>query len=291
MTNVPTDPNGARPQGAAGDSRLFASLCADFDAVAGPDRADRLTLEWVERTVSTNTDLLERARRQAPARPVLLTATIQTGGRGRHGRNWHAEPGDSLLFSLAVPWRRGLSTAAPVTLAVGVVLAEALRGHGVPVQLRWPNDLLLEGRKLAGVLVEIGQDPWGGAALVVGVGVNLHLGASQRQRIGQPAAALSEWLAPEALEGLRGRLLAQLAMACLDAVQTCDREGLDRYRPRFEALFAFAGCPVALLQQGLPVLAGTALGIDEMGRLLLDDGQRVHAVVSGELSLRECEAP
>ncbi|HYA65186.1 MAG TPA: biotin--[acetyl-CoA-carboxylase] ligase, partial [Burkholderiaceae bacterium] len=151
-----------------------------------------LDLEVVVSTSSTNTDLIARARDEAPRRIVLRATARQSAGRGRLGRTWHGSSTGSVLFSLAVPWRGDPTSTATVTLACGLAVAECLRAHDVPAQVKWPNDILLHGRKLAGILAEAAEDPRGRKTLVIGMGLNLALDAAQRSAIGQPVAELAE---------------------------------------------------------------------------------------------------
>jgi BirA family biotin operon repressor/biotin-[acetyl-CoA-carboxylase] ligase len=214
---------------------------------------------------------------------VLRAALHQNAGRGRHGRRWFASPGSALLFSLAVPMAAGEDRIAAATLACGVGLAEALRAAGAPVQLKWPNDLLLDGRKLGGVLCELATDAVGRRTVVVGIGANVHLDPTVRDSIGRPAAALEE---TPAVEGPREALIAAIANAVLDALRLYDAEGFVPLQPRFMALFAHRDATVELLEMGSCVACGRALGVDGLGRLLLQTAQGLRACSSGELSLR-----
>jgi len=240
-------------------------------------------VEAVQETGSTNTDLLQRVRQAQPPHPLLRAARRQTAGRGRHGRRWFAAAGDALLFSLAVPMTADGARIAAATLACGVGVAETLRAAGVPVWLKWPNDLLLDGRKLGGVLCELAVDDDGRRTLVVGIGINLHLDTATRDSIGQPAAALDEAMAaPVQCEPLIGGV----ATAVLAALRLYDVQGFVPLQPRFMALFAQRDAAVDLLELGTRVASGRALGVDGEGRLLLETAQGLRACGSGELSLR-----
>lgn len=245
--------------------------------------APQFDVEAVRETGSTNTDLLQRARRAQPARPLLRAALQQTAGRGRHGRRWFAGAGNALLFSLAVSMKADGARLAAATLACGVGAAERLRAAGASVSLKWPNDLMFEGRKLGGVLCELAADDQGRRTLVVGIGINLHLDAATCDSIGQPAAALEHAMAPLAS---RESLIGGIATAVLDALQLYDEQGFVPLQPRFMALFAHRDAPVDLLELGTRVASGRALGVDGEGRLLLDTGQGLRVCSSGELSLR-----
>jgi BirA family biotin operon repressor/biotin-[acetyl-CoA-carboxylase] ligase len=267
--------------------------------VAARGRIAAPAIEAVLETGSTNADLLAQARAHAPAGPRLRACLSQTAGRGRMGRRWYATPGSALLFSLAVP----LGHAAPpvaATLVAAVVLADVLDaafGRTPPasqdtttpldLQLKWPNDLLLDGRKLGGVLAELAVDRAGARTLVLGVGLNLWLDAAARGSIGQPAAALAERVPLATLPARREELIGAAAAALVEAVQDCARRGFVPYQPRFMRRFALLGAEVDLIEQGARTAGGRVLGVDGEGRLLLERDGRVVAVASGEVSVRE----
>jgi BirA family biotin operon repressor/biotin-[acetyl-CoA-carboxylase] ligase len=247
-------------------------------------------VEVVDQTGSTNDDLLEVARLSAPARPTVRAALHQFAGRGRHGRRWHDARGRALLFSVMTAWLRDPAAASAVTVACGISVAELLRQRGIEARLKWPNDLLLSGRKLGGILTELAIDPHGRSSLVVGLGVNLCLDPETRVSIDQPAAALDERVVEARLVSERESWIGLLARAVLDAIERFQREGFAPFRARFEDLFSYAGRPVVLMQAGLPTLTGVAAGIDAEGRLLLSTDNGVQAISSGELSLRPADA-
>jgi len=252
--------------------------------------ADSVRVEAVEQTGSTNDDLLEVARLSAPHKPTVRAALHQFAGRGRHGRRWHDARGHALLFSVMTAWLRDPAAASAVTVACGISVAELLRQRGIEARLKWPNDLLLSGRKLGGILTELAIDSHGRTSLVVGLGVNLCLGPETRVSIDQPAAALDERIVEARLMSERESWIGLLARAVLDAIERFEREGFAPFRPRFEDLFCYSGRPVVLMQAGLPTMSGVAVGIDGEGRLLLSTDNAVQAVSSGELSLRPADA-
>ena len=247
---------------------------------------DSARVEVVEQTGSTNDDLLERARLAAAAVPTVRVAMHQFAGRGRHGRRWHDARGRALLFSVVTSWTSDPTAASAITLACGITVAETLRQRGIEARLKWPNDLLLSGRKLGGILTELAFDAQARASLVVGVGVNLCLDPETRVAIDQPAAALDERISEARLVSEREVWIGQLARAVLDAIESFEREGFAPFRARFEGLFAYAGRTVVVMQAGLPTLSGVPVGIDGSGRLLLSTESGVQAVASGELSVR-----
>ena len=144
-------------------------------------------------------------------------------------------------------WDGDPAAASAVTLACGIAVAETLRQRGIEAKLKWPNDLLLLGRKLGGILTELAFDPQGRASLVVGVGVNLCLDPETRVSIDQPAAALDERVPEGRLASEREAWIAQLARAVLEAIERFEREGFVPFRSRFEGLSATVGRQVVLM--------------------------------------------
>lgn len=249
-------------------SRIAALLPADSP----------VAVEVVQETGSTNADLLARVDR-LPG-PLLLVAQVQTAGRGRAGRSWQSAPGASLTFSLAWRFNRPVQALAGLPLAVGVALAQTLEQFGVPVMLKWPNDLWLDGEKLGGVLIETASSE-GATWAVIGVGVNLQLPPDLSQRIGRPAAALP---APAGQD--RDRLLAALAAGLAQVLEEFEREGFAAFAARWNGRHAWAGHTVQIIDQGAVTQEGVALGVDEGGRLLLETVNGIAAIVAGDVSLR-----
>jgi BirA family biotin operon repressor/biotin-[acetyl-CoA-carboxylase] ligase len=280
----------ADPAAAPGPA-LRAALTAPLRPalIAAAAGLDPGCVEAVLQTGSTNADLLARARAHAAGAPCLRAALEQTAGRGRLGRRWHATPGSALLFSLALPLD-GLRAPTAATLVAGVALAETLGSvladAGLDLRLKWPNDLLLEGRKLGGVLAELAVDRAGRQTLVIGIGINLWLDAAALGSIGQPAAALAERVSLDSLAAQRERLIGRAAAAVRAAVADCAQRGFVPYQARFMQRFASLGQSVVVIEHGARVAEGRALGVDGEGRLLLDRAGRVLAFASGEISVR-----
>lgn len=215
---------------------------------------------------STNDVALAWARDGAP-HGAIVTADEQRAGRGRHGRAWASPPGANLYLSLIVRLGPGVPVP-PLTLAVGVGLCDAVRGLGVDgAGLKWPNDVLVGGRKLAGVLCESAGD-----AVVVGIGVNGDAGPRPPE-VAARAVAVGELL---------GRAVEREAL--LAAVLTGLGPWLERYRA--EGLAAIVGPWQARMIADLPVTtdrgAGRAVGLAADGALLVADATgAIHRVLSG----------
>ncbi|HTN49569.1 MAG TPA: biotin--[acetyl-CoA-carboxylase] ligase [Burkholderiaceae bacterium] len=250
------------------------------------DPAEPIDAEVRAAIGSTNEELLARARLQQPAVVQLLAVDEQSAGRGRQRRPWLARPRSALLFSLAVPLPELLPGLPAVTPACGVALAELLIARGLAITLKWPNDLLLGGRKLGGVLCELAVDDEGRATLVIGVGINVFLTDDDRERIGQPSAALADALPGRLLAGEREAWIAGLAMAVLQTVRRFAVEGFAPWRKRCNALLQSRNEPVDIVDDGRVLASGRAIDVDASGRLVLETASGLRSIQVGDVSLR-----
>jgi BirA family biotin operon repressor/biotin-[acetyl-CoA-carboxylase] ligase len=239
------------------------------------------SVEVVASTGSTNADLLARGG----AEGQVLVAEEQTAGRGRMGRSWTSVPGASLTFSVLLrptsvpPARRGW-----LPLLTGVAVASALRSAvAVPAMLKWPNDVLVGGRKLAGILAEQSPD---GSTVVVGVGLNVATpeDALPASPTGLPATSLLVEGADVAREPLLIEVLRQLERWYLAFLSDSDpvRSGL---LAEYRSLCGTLGRTVRVELPVGRVLTGVAEDIDPSGRLLVraDEATSVTPVSAGDV--------
>ncbi|MGB3393326.1 MAG: bifunctional biotin--[acetyl-CoA-carboxylase] ligase/biotin operon repressor BirA [Stenotrophomonas sp.] len=278
---------GVAIEGRAGDGyRLLQPLellereriLAQLDPVVAGALAE-LEIGWT--LGSTNSELL---RRSAPLRGTgVLLAERQTGGRGRRGRQWASPLAANIYLSLSHAFAGGLSRMGGLSLAAGVAVGEALQALGIAgVGLKWPNDLLVDGRKLGGLLVEGGGEFAGPARAVIGLGVNVCMPAAVASAIGQP------WTDLDTLAGTpvsRNTVVAALLSHLLPALDQFEGEGLTPFLPRYAALDVLAGHQVRVEEAGV-LHDGLALGLAEDGalRVRIEDAERhFHA---GEVSVR-----
>src|SRR5262245_12061948 len=180
---------------ASGDGCALAEPADLYDASRLAERlaleSPGLSLELLDECPSTNSALAGRARAGA-AHGTVLACERQTAGRGRRGNAWVSAVGGSVTFSVLWRFSRSAGALSGLGLAVAVGAAEALEKLGARgASLKWPNDLLHEGSKLGGILIETEGDAAGRVAAVVGVGVNVRLDTEARARIGQPVTDLA----------------------------------------------------------------------------------------------------
>lgn len=245
--------------------------------------AGRFALDIRDTVDSTNTALAERAAKGAPGGTVIA-AEWQAAGRGRLGRAWHAGVGEALTFSLLWRSARGAAALSGLTLAIGVALARALESAGVDgVALKWPNDVLWRGSKLAGILAELQGDALGPTAVVIGVGINMRLSDATRTRIGQAATDLESatGAAPD-----RNRLLAGVLIELDRMLEAFGRDGFAPLRNEWQRLHAQQDKRVTLTLPGGARRSGRARGVAEDGTLLLETAAGTQRFHSGEITLR-----
>ena len=227
----------------------------------------------VERCSSTNVLLRDAGRAD-----VLLAAEEQTSGRGRRGRRWHSARGCGAMFSLAKVVRRPVRELASLSLVAGVGAAHALRALGAErAALKWPNDLVIDGAKLGGILIETRPDEEGTLA-IIGIGINCRRDAELARRLRRPVASLDQYVQLD-----RNRLIAAVAASVLEALAIFEAEGLGPLRPQWEALHAHAGERVRVRLADGRVLCGIARGLGEDGALRVETTRGVRAVRSAQV--------
>lgn len=239
----------------------------------------RFDVDSVDECDSTNSVLMRRATEGAPSGTVLV-ADRQSAGRGRRGRSWIATAESGLLFSVLWRFSRPLSALSGLSLAVGVAVVEGLEklgAHGIGV--KWPNDVLFEDAKLAGILVELAGDARGALA-VIGIGLNLR---SPEGDLTQPACGLDALLndLPE-----RHFILSRILIALAGVLDRFDHSGFVALQTRWQAHHAWQNRPVRVVAGDAEDIDGLCLGADADGALLLRTSQGQRRFLSGEISLR-----
>lgn len=231
---------------------------------------------------STNSYLKQRAAQGAVSGTACL-AEQQTAGRGRQGRHWVSPFGCNLYLSLLWRFNTGPTALAGLSLAMGVALARAIRATvSQPVSLKWPNDLVWKGQKLAGILVEIAGESAGPSYAVIGMGINVRMPTSHGTSIDQPWTDLYRL---SRVTPSRNVLAASVLEQLVSVLREFEQQGLTAFLDEWRELDSMAGRAVQL-QTPTGVIAGQAQGIDKDGSLLIQIGNEVRRFASGEVSLR-----
>jgi len=236
----------------------------------------------LEQVDSTNSELARRAPAEQHGHALL--AERQAAGRGRGARRWHSPPGGNVYLSFGWRFSRAPADLAALPLAVAVALGEALAAAGLAgAGIKWPNDILVRGRKLAGILVESQAHGAGGTSIIAGIGINVRMaGGEADAAIDRPWTDLESELPPERRPVDRNRLVSALLDRLIAAFERFERSGFESFRARYEARDLLAGRAV-LLEQESGEVRGVARGVDDAGRLRIEsaDGE-IRAFHSGE---------
>lgn len=207
---------------------------------------------------------------------------MQSAGRGRRGRRWHSPAGSGNLFSLALALRRPAAQLGGLPIVAGLAAVRTLRALGaLEAALKWPNDLLVRGAKLGGILVQT-RAQGSGSVAVVGVGIN-HLAVDGlATRLKRGVAALEQFLRPLPT---RNAVISAVARELLTALRAFDAEGLAPFRSDWDELHAFAGQRLRVRLADGRLLAGVADGLAADGALQLRTRAGLRTVRDGRVML------
>jgi BirA family transcriptional regulator, biotin operon repressor / biotin---[acetyl-CoA-carboxylase] ligase len=231
------------------------------------------------RVASTNDEAGLLARAGAPHGTVIL-ADEQSAGRGRYGRSWHSPPGENLYLSVVLRPDIAPERAPPITLAGGLGVVDAVNKAGVHASLKWPNDVLVGGKKLAGVLTEMNTRGQELEHVILGIGVNVNAHALPPE-IASIATSLRLELGREVE---REDFLSELLPALERWLDAFFAGGVSALADAWTERAELSGSRVRAGAEDGPV-EGEPVGLDDEGALLVeDDAGRRHRVVSGEVA-------
>lgn len=254
-------------------------------AALPPGARDRLRHLDVHETLASTSDHLLAVDDLQPGRLDACLAEFQSAGRGRRGRHWVAPFASGLCLSLNWNYPDAPATLAALSLAVGVAALRALGRLGVGgLALKWPNDIVQDDRKLGGILIDLRGEAAGPAYVVIGIGINVRLPESARERLaieGVRAVDLAALGEPPSRNALAAALIAELSIALVEY----GARGMAAFADEWQGADALAGRTVAVLHGGR-TLEGRARGVDEDGALLLEIDGVPRRIVSGEVSVR-----
>lgn len=268
----------ANPSEPLDEKRIRARLTREVR-----ERVKSIEAAWT--LASTNTALLARANPPVGSSEVLL-AEYQSAGRGRRGRTWIAPPGGAICLSLSWTFREVPPELGALGLVIGVCVLRALKDLKVEgVKLKWPNDLLVNGRKLGGVLIELRAESTGPACVVIGIGLNVALGPDLLRKIAATGLAPTDLHSAGLGGASRNEVVAAVLGSCIPGLIEFEREALKPFLADWDEADALRGQAVRVTG-GQEVWEGLASGIDVHGALLLETHQGVQRILSGEVSVR-----
>jgi BirA family transcriptional regulator, biotin operon repressor / biotin---[acetyl-CoA-carboxylase] ligase len=248
-------------------------------------RVRSLEVAWT--VGSTNTELLSRANPPNGTSEVML-AEYQTAGRGRRGRAWLAPPGGAICLSLSWTFRDVPADLGALGLVIGVCELRALHELGVTgAKLKWPNDLLVDERKLGGILIELRAESDGPACVVIGIGLNVALGAPLLAKIAETGIAATDLVTAGLAEPSRNTVAGALVDSCVRGLLEFERDGLRPFVENWRDSDALQGKMVDVRGAVGEVTRGLARGVDLHGALLVETADEgLKKFVSGDVSVR-----
>jgi len=274
-------------------SRKGYRLLKSPDAVTGAEIRSGLRtslfgageIHYYPETDSTNLRAREAAEAGCPE-GTLVTADMQTGGRGRRGRSWFSGPGVGVYLSIVLRPRMAPERAPAVTLMTAVALTEALRAiTGIPVRIKWPNDILAGTRKLAGILTEMSAQPDAVEYIVAGVGINVH--HRPEDIPGELQSIATSLFIESGSHYSRGDIIRCFLERFEYYYAILLKEGFRALLPLWKEYADIIGRRVTITSINETII-GVVQDITETGALtLLDDSGTLHEVLSGDVSLRQ----
>ncbi len=259
-------------------------LEAALRAAHGSEFEQLCVLELID---STNAEALRRLSAGQEARQ-LIVAQCQSAGRGRRGRRWLSPPGAGLYVTLTREFSVAMESLQALSLVTAISVREALVAQGLhSAQLKWPNDILVAEKKLAGILLETCQ--WQGQPVIIfGIGINLDLPAAVLAEIDRPVTDLRQALAmlekslQEPAEVDQAALLSTLVTRWQHNVEEFLNQGFAPFTARWNDADCYAGREV-IVSSGAQDWQGQVLGVDEQGALLLDTPSGTKVIRGGEV--------
>ena len=246
-------------------------------------RLRHIEVAWT--VTSTNTVLHERGAPPQGECEVAL-AEFQSAGRGRRGRAWFAPPGGAVCLSMSWTFPQVPRDVGSLSLAIGVCMLRALSRLGISgLHLKWPNDVLSGDAKLGGILIELRAEAAGPACAVIGVGLNVALGAALIARINATGVAATDLSTAGTSRPARNAIAAQVIESCIGGLLEFEREGLRAFMEEWRHADALRGRTVTV-SNGEERTRGLARGVDVTGALLVEAPQGVRKFVAGEVSVR-----
>lgn len=240
-----------------------------------------VNLNYLHSCQSTNMVCMQMAQHGS-----VVVAERQTAGRGRRGRTWESPASNNIYCSIGLNKTIDAEYIGMISLLVGVGITQVLQQQGyADLSLKWPNDILLQQKKLGGILIESRVNALNEFYLVIGFGLNIHLQESVISQLDRPAIGLNQ------VSGItvnRQQLLAQLIVAIYGSVNAFQLEGIPDLIQRFSSLDSYFGKQVLIIS-GDESISGVYLGLEETGHIQVRTDRGVQIFSAAEISMRDCE--
>jgi BirA family transcriptional regulator, biotin operon repressor / biotin---[acetyl-CoA-carboxylase] ligase len=251
-------------------------------------------LERVDQSPSTNEDLMARWRAGQLWEPIARKAITQTSGKGRLGRSWVSHTKQALTFSVAYPFKQNISELSGLSLACGLAVVKAIStASGISqsdlkksgLGLKWPNDIFLNDKKLAGMLLEGGQlDSSQATWIVIGIGINLTADEDLEKSIKRPIASLDQINKVKVIDAdlLWLAILKELA----ETIELFEQHSFIKFQEEWNSWDIFKNQNCLIVQNEQLQFEGFERGVDAEGHLLIESENKLQKIISGDVSLK-----
>jgi BirA family transcriptional regulator, biotin operon repressor / biotin---[acetyl-CoA-carboxylase] ligase len=251
-------------------------------------------LESVDQSPSTNEDLMVRWRAGQLWEPIARKAIIQTSGKGRLGRSWVSHAKQALTFSVAYPFKKNISELSGLSLACGLAVIKGIStASGISqsdlkksgLGLKWPNDIFLNNKKLAGMLLEGGQlDASQATWIVIGIGINLTADEDLEKSIKRPIASLDQINKIKAIDAdvLWLAILKELA----ETIELFEQHSFIKFQEEWNSWDIYKNQNCVIVQNEQLQFEGFERGVDAEGHLLIESNNKLQKIISGDVSLK-----
>ena len=251
-------------------------------------------LESVDQSPSTNEDLMVRWRAGELWEPIARKAITQTSGKGRLGRTWVSHANQALTFSVAYPFKKSISELSGLSLACGLAVIKGIsQATGISQEdlkksglgLKWPNDIFLNDKKLAGMLLEGGQlDASQATWIVIGIGINLTADDGIENSIKRPIASLDQVGQIKSMDAdvLWLAILKKLA----ETIEVFEQHSFVKFQEEWNSWDIYKNQNCTIVQNEQIQFEGLERGVDAEGHLLIESEHKIQKIISGDVSLK-----
>ncbi|MCP4272905.1 MAG: biotin--[acetyl-CoA-carboxylase] ligase [Gammaproteobacteria bacterium] len=240
-----------------------------------------IELELHQQLDSTNAYLMQQP---VSKKTRICLAESQTDGRGRYGKNWYSPAKSNIYLSISHCMKKPISELSGLSLVIGLSLSRTLQAYcHDKIAVKWPNDLMVDNRKLSGILLELKKHSDGLCQVIIGIGINVSMSETAVNTISQPWTSLSQCHPIGPLS--RNIIVANLLKEIIDNLTLFENSGFKQFSHQWNNLDIWYKKEVELLM-GKDIVAGIHKGVDLNGALLLECDDKITAFSSGQVSLR-----